>query len=82
VIEMSSGKTIGLGLFIGGIILLIVYGLYLGFEEIVASLDYITGFLVLLIILGLIILIASIVVEQRKDAEKMMKEIKKEDLEP
>jgi hypothetical protein len=79
---MSNGKTMGLGLFIGGIILLIVYGLYLGFEEIVASLDYITGFLVLLIILGLIILIASIVVEQRKDAKKMMKEIKKEDLEP
>jgi uncharacterized membrane protein len=79
---MTNGKTIGLTLFVIGIILLIVYGLYQGFEEIVASMDYITGFLVLLIILGLIILIASIVIEQRKDTKKMMKEIKKEDLEP
>jgi hypothetical protein len=79
---MTNGKTIGLALFVVGIILLVIYGFYLGFEEIVASMDYITGFLVLLIILGLIILIASIVIEQRKDTKKMMKEIKKEDLEP
>jgi len=79
---MSNGKTIGLGLFIGGIILLIIYGLYLGFEEIAASMDYITGFLIILILLGLAILIISIVFEQKKDTKETMKDIKKEDLEP
>jgi len=30
---MGNGKTIGMALFIIGIILLIAYGLYLGFDE-------------------------------------------------
>lgn len=79
---MGNGKTIGLGLFIIGIILIIVYGLFLGFEEIMQSIDLLSGIFIGLIILGLIILIISIVIEQRQDTKETMKDIKKEDLEP
>jgi uncharacterized membrane protein len=79
---MNNGKTIGMILFIGGIILLIAYGLYLGFEGIMESIDLITGFLTGLIIIGFIVLILSIILEQRKDTKEMMKDIKKEDLKP
>jgi len=77
-----NGKTIGMILFIGGIILLIAYGLYLGFEELMNSLDFISGIFIGLIIIGLIVLIISIVYEQRRDTKETMKDIKKEDLEP
>jgi uncharacterized membrane protein len=79
---MNSGKTIGLGLFVAGIILLIAYGLYLGFEQLMEALDIVSGVLIGLILLGLIILIISIIMEQRKDTKEIMKDIKKEDLEP
>lgn len=79
---MKKGATIGLSLLIVGIILWIIYGLYQGFEEIMQALDYITGFLAGLIVLGLIVLIVSIVIEQRSDTKKMKEEIKEEDLEP
>jgi uncharacterized membrane protein len=79
---MNNGKTIGMILFIGGIILLLVYGLYLGFEEIVQAMDLITGFLIGLTLIGFIVLIVSIVIEQRNDAKQMKKEIKEEDLKP
>ena len=79
---MINGKKIGMILFIGGIILLIAYGIFLGFEEIIESLDFITVILIGLIIIGLIILISSIIFEQRKDTKEIMKDIKKEDLEP
>ena len=77
-----SGKTVGMILFIGGIILLIAYGLYLGFEELMNSLDFISGIFIGLIIIGLIVLIISIVYEQRRNTKETMKDIKKEDLEP
>ena len=79
---MNNGKTIGMILFIGGIILMIVYGLYLGIEELVHALDLISGLLLCLIFIGLITLIISIIIEQRKDTKETMKDIKKEDLEP
>jgi len=79
---MKKGATIGLILLAAGIIIWIAYGLYLGFEEIMQSLDLVTGFVVGLIILGVIILIVSIVIEQRKDTKEMKEKIKKEDLEP
>jgi len=69
-------------LFIGGIILLIAYGLYLGFEELMESLDFISGVFIGLILIGLIVLIISIIFEQRRDTKETMKDIKKEDLEP
>ena len=77
-----NGKTIGMILFIGGIILLIAYGLYLGFDELMNSLDLISGIFVGLIIIGLIVLLVSIIIEQRRDTKETMKDIKKEDLEP
>ena len=79
---MNNGKTIGMILFFGGIILLLGYGLYLGFEEILASLNYITGFLVGIIFIGFITLIITIIFEQRKSTKQTLKDIKKEDLEP
>ena len=79
---MDNGKTVGMILFIGGIILLIAYGLYLGFEELMESLDFISGVFIGLILIGLIVLIISIIFEQRRDTKETMKDIKKEDLEP
>lgn len=80
--NMNAGKTLGLILFLGGILLLILYGLYLGFEEIINSFDLISGFLTGVIILGFLILIVSIVIEQWRNTKKTMKEINKEDLKP
>ena len=82
VIDMKKGTSIGLILMVVGIILWIAYGLYLGFEEIMQVIDYVTGFIVGLILIGLIVMIISIFIEQRKGTKKMREEIKKEDLEP
>ncbi|KYK24358.1 hypothetical protein AYK25_00555 [Thermoplasmatales archaeon SM1-50] len=79
---MNTGKTLGLSLIIGGILLLILYGLYLGFEEIVNAFDVISGLLTGFIILGFLILIISIVIEQRNNTKKTMEDINKEDLKP
>lgn len=81
-IDMEKGTSIGLILLVFGIFLWIAYGLYLGFEEIMQAIDYVTGFIAGLILIGLIILIISIIIEQRKGTKKMREEIKKEDLEP
>ena len=79
---MKKGSTVGLTLLVAGIIIWIAYGLYLGFDEIMSAIDIVTGFIAGLIILGLMVLIVSIFIEQRRDTKKMKEEIKKEDLEP
>jgi uncharacterized membrane protein len=79
---MRKGPSIGLLLVVAGIVILIAYGLYLGFGEILQALDYVTGFVVGLILVGLIVLIGSIVIEQRKDIKEVREKIKEEDLEP
>ena len=79
---MSKGTLIGFSLLIAGILIWVAYGLYLGFEEIMQVLNLVTGIVIGLIIIGLIVLFASIVIEQRKDTKKMKEEISKEDLEP
>ena len=79
---MNKGATAGLILVVAGIIIWIAYGIYLGFEEIIQALDIVTGFVAGIIIIGLIVLIVSIVIEQRRGTKKMREEIKKEDLEP
>ncbi len=79
---MSKGTIIGIILLAAGIILWIAYGIYLGFEEILEALDLLTGFITGLIIIGLIVLIISIIIEQRSDMKKRKEEIKKEDFEP
>ena len=82
VLNMSKGTLIGFSLLIAGILIWIAYGLYLGFEEIMQALDLVTGFVIGLIIIGLLVLFASIILEQRKDTKKIKEEISKEDLEP
>ena len=79
---MKKGTTIGLTLFIGGLILLTIYGLYLGFEDITKSMDVVTGILSGIIIVGLIILIISIIIEQQKNKKENLEKIDKEDLKP
>jgi uncharacterized membrane protein len=79
---MNKGEIIGIILLAVGIIIWVVYGLYLGFEEIIQALDLLTGFIAGLIIIGFIVLIISIIVEQRSDMKKRKEEIKKEDFEP
>lgn len=78
---MSNGKTIGMVLFVGGIIILIAYGLFLGFQNI-ESIDYIIAIGAGTIIIGILTLLISIIIEQREDTKKMKEEISKEDLEP
>ena len=80
--SMSKGTLIGFSLLIAGILIWIAYGLYLGFEEIMQALDLVTGFVIGLIIIGLLVLFASIILEQRKDTKKMKEDISKEELEP
>ena len=78
---MNNGKTVGMVLFVGGIIILIAYGLFLGFQNI-ESVDYIIAIGAGTIIIGILTLFISIIIEQREDTKKMKEEISKEDLEP
>jgi len=80
---MKNGKIIGMTIFVLGLILLIGYSLYQGFQNIsLEEIDVIVAISISAIIVGLIILFISIVIEQQKDKKKMKEEIKKEDLEP
>jgi len=81
-VNMDNGKTIGMILLFGGIILLIGYSILLGFEEIMKSLDFVSGVLIGITIIGFLTLIVSIVIEQRQDTKETLKDIKKEDLQP
>jgi hypothetical protein len=80
--NMSKGTLIGFSLLIGGILIWIAYGFYLSFEELMKTLDFITGLVIGLIMIGLIVLFLTIFIEQKRDTKKMKEEIKKEDLEP
>ena len=80
---MKNGKTIGMILFVAGIIILLGYGLYQGFEKLsLENIDAVIAIGVVAIIIGLIVLFISIVIEQQEGKKKMKEEIKKEDLEP
>ena len=79
---MNNGKTIGMVLFFGGIILLIAYGFFQGFEELIEAIDIVSGAFLGLTFIGLVTLIVSIYLEQKRDTKLTMKNIKKEDLEP
>ena len=61
---------------------MIIYGLILGLEEIMESLDLVSGVLIGLIFVGFLMLLISIIIEQKKDTKATMKNIKKEDLKP
>ena len=80
---MSKGKMIGLYLFFGGILLLILYGLVLFIQETdIGAIPTIIAIGVGAILLGIIVLIVSIIFEQSADMKKRKEEIKKEDFEP
>jgi hypothetical protein len=80
---MSNGKTIGMIVFVAGIVILVGYGLYKGFENIsLENIDVVIAIGVVAIFIGLLALFVSIVIEQQKGKKKMKEEIKKEDLEP
>ncbi|HDM66970.1 MAG TPA: hypothetical protein ENG62_01105 [Thermoplasmatales archaeon] len=79
---MEKSTTIGLLLFIGGLVLLFIYGIYQGMNEILKSINLVTGALGGVTILGLIILIISIIVEQQRNKKENLSKISKEDLEP
>jgi len=80
---MGNGKTAGMVIFVAGIVILVGYGLYQGFENLnLENIDAVIAIGVGAIIIGLIALFVSIVIEQQKGKKKMKEEIKKEDLEP
>lgn len=80
---MKNSKLIGMIIFVLGILILLGYGLYEGFQNIsLEELDLVISSGVLAIIVGLVILFISIVFEQQEGKKKMKDEIKKEDLEP
>lgn len=79
---MTKWASAGLVLIGVGIILWIAYGLYLGFEDILDAFNAVTGFLLGLILIGLCVLAISVIIEQRRETQKMREKIKKEDLEP
>jgi low affinity Fe/Cu permease len=79
---MSKGTTAGLLLLVIGIILWIAYGLYLGFEELMQAIDLITGLIIGIVLIGIIVLIISIVMEQKQSTKEMKEKINKEDLKP
>lgn len=81
--NMSNGKTIGMIVFVAGIVILLGYGLYQGFENLnLENIDAVVAIGVGAIIIGLLVLFATIIMEQQKGKKKMNEEIKKEDLEP
>ena len=79
---MSKGTVIGFSLLGGGLLIWILYGFYLSFEELMRTLDFVTGIVIGLVVIGLIVLFVTIFIEQKRDTKKMKEEIKKEDLEP
>jgi low affinity Fe/Cu permease len=79
---MNKGTTAGLLLLVIGIILWIAYGLYLGFEELMQAIDIITGFIIGIVLIGIIILIISIIMEQKQSTQEMKEKLNKEDLKP
>jgi len=80
---MKNGKTIGMIVFVAGIVILLAYGLYQGFGNLsLEEIDVVVAIGVGAIVIGLIVLFASIVMEQQKGKKKMKEDIKKEDLEP
>jgi RsiW-degrading membrane proteinase PrsW (M82 family) len=76
---MKMGGIIGLSLLVGGIIVLILYGLYWMFRAMLLGIDPILFIAIVAIFLGAVILLISTALERRKED---LKEIKKEDLKP
>ena len=80
-VSMNNGKKIGMALFVLGLLILIIYGFYQGFQNI-KEIDLVIGLGSGVLLIGLVTLFASIIIEQRQGTQKMKEEISKEDLEP
>lgn len=78
---MTNEKTVGMVLFVIGIIILVAYGTYQEFQN-MEIIDPIIAIGIGAMIIGLLVLFISIFIEQQKGKKKMEEEISKEDLEP
>ena len=79
---MNKGTILGLLLLIGGIVIWILYGLYLGFEKIMQALNFATVIVGGLIIIGIIVIFVSVIIDRYHEHEEIKEKIPKEDLEP
>ena len=80
---MKNGKTIGIIVFVIGLLILIGYGLYQGFENLsLENIDAIIAIGLIVTIIGFLVLFISLIIDQQKGKKKMKEEISKEDLEP
>ena len=80
---MKMGTIIGLILLIGGIIIYALYSIFTSLQTInIATLPLLVLIAGATIVIGIIVLLISIIFEQKKDMDKRKEEIKKEDFEP
>lgn len=79
---MNKGTIFGLALLIGGIVIWVLYGLYLGFDAIMNALNLWTGVVGGLIIIGIIVIFASVISDRYHEYYEVKEKIKEEDLEP
>jgi hypothetical protein len=79
---MKKETILGLIFLLGGIVIWILYGLYLGFEGIMQSLNIATIFIGGLIIIGIIVIFVSVIIDRYHETEEIKEKISKEDLEP
>ena len=79
---MKNITIAGLLFLFGGIVIWILYGLYLGFEEIMQSLNIAILFVIGLIIIGIIMIFISVIVDRYHETEEIKEKISKEDLKP
>lgn len=79
---MKNITIAGLLFLFGGIVTWILYGLYLGFEEIMQSLNLATIFIGGLIIIGILVIFVSVTIDRYHETEEIKEKISKEDLEP
>ena len=79
---MNKGTILGLLFLIGGIVIWTLYGLYLGFEKIMQSLNLATVIVGGLITIGIIVIFVSVIIDRYHEHKEIKEKISKEDLEP
>jgi drug/metabolite transporter (DMT)-like permease len=79
---MNKGTILGLILLIGGIVIWAIYSLILTAGEIMQVLNLETAIVGGLIILGIILIFASVIIDRAHEHAKTKEKIPKEDFEP
>jgi len=79
---MNKGVLIGLLLVIGGVVIGAIYALIKGFDEIMQAFNYTTGLIGGLIILGILVIFASVIIDRYHEHKEIQEKIPKEDLKP